>query len=367
LNKIILSGYYGFDNAGDEAILKSIISGLTQTIPNIRIIVLSANPKKTKELYGVEAINRMNPFLILKALFRADLFISGGGSLLQDVTGKLSIPYYLSLIKLAMMMKTKTVFFSQGVGPVESDFYKKLVRKVVSKMDLVMVRDKKSKEFLNLLSIENVEECSDPVFFLQPAPVEEIKQILIKEEIPFNEKGPWVGVAVRDWENKEKIISEVAIGLDKLIATHDAQIILLPFHKDVDFEIQKSIIEKMEANIQTYILKNQYTASELLGICKKLDLMIGMRLHSLIFAARQRVPFVGISYDVKIDSFLEQFDMNPCCGFMDVSSNQIYRLADNILRNKESQVEMIDEKVSDLEQSAWQAIIRTTDLLAGRI
>ncbi len=367
MNKIILSGYYGFDNAGDEAILKSIISGLTQTIPNIEIVVLSANPKKTRETYKVEAINRMNPFMVLKHMLKASLFISGGGSLLQDITGKLSIPYYLLLIKIAHIFKVKTVFFSQGVGPVASDFYKSLISKVVSKMNLVMVRDKQSKKFLNDLSIENVEECSDPVFFLQPAPDNNIKNILIKEEIPFNEKGPWIGVAIRDWSNKDKIIKEVAIGLDKLIATHDAQVILLPFHKEVDFEIQKEVISKMEANRQTYIIKNQYNANELLGICKKLDLMIGMRLHSLIFAARQRVPFVGISYDVKIDSFLEQFGMNPCCGFMDVSSSQIYNLSDKILRNQNLRREMIEERVSELEQSAWQAVVRVADLVAGRI
>ncbi|MFP4456452.1 MAG: polysaccharide pyruvyl transferase CsaB [Clostridia bacterium] len=367
MNRVILSGYYGFDNAGDEAILHSIIAGFKQTIPNIKITVLSANPKRTKELYAVNAINRMNPLTIIREFLRADLFISGGGSLLQDITGKKSIPYYLGLIRLAQIMKIKTVFLSQGVGPVESDLYRKMISKVLKKMNLVVVRDEQSKELLNTLKIGNVEICSDPVFFLQPSSDEEVKGIFIEEKIPFNEKGPWIGVAIRDWTNKDKLIHEVAIGLDKLIATYDAQIVLLPFHKKIDYKVLERIMEEMEANKQTYILKKQYKANELLGMCEKFDLIIGMRLHSLIFAARQRVPFVGISYDIKINSFLEQFQMKPCCSAEDVSSNQIFRLADKILRNQAESIDEIDEKVSEMEQSAWQAIVRVADLLAGRI
>lgn len=43
----------------------------------------------------------------------------------------------------------------------------------------------------------------------------------------------------------------------------------------------------------------------------KCDLVIGMRLHSLIYAASQYVPPVGISYDPKIDQFLLRLDSEP--------------------------------------------------------
>lgn len=367
MNRVIVSGYYGFDNAGDEAILHSIIAGLKQTIPNIKVTVLSSNPKKTKELYNVDAINRMNPIVIISEFLKADLFISGGGSLLQDVTGKKSIPYYLGLIKLAQIMKIKTVFFSQGVGPVKSVFFRKMISKVVNKMNLVIVRDEQSKQFLNSLEVENVEICSDPVFFLQPAGEKEIEKIFIEEEIPFREKGPWIGVSIRDWSNREELIHELAIGLDKLIATYDAQIVLLPFHKDVDYKVLEKIMEEMQANKQTYILSKQYKANEMLGMCEKFDLLIGMRLHSLIFAARQRTPFIGISYDLKIDSFLGQFQMKPCCTTENVSNSQLFISADKILKNQKEYRDIIDEKVSEMEQSAWQAVVRVTDLIAGRI
>lgn len=363
----MLSGYYGFDNAGDEAILHSIITGLKQTIPNVEITVLSANPKQTVENFNVKAINRKYFFSIFKKMIKTDLFISGGGSLLQDATGKMSIPYYLGLIKLAQIAKAKTAFFAQGVGPIKSRFYLKCISNVLRKMDLVTVRDNQSKQLLNEIGVNDIIVCADPVFFLQPAKKEIIRNILIDEEIPFNEKGPWVGVGIRDWSNNEKMINEMAIGLDKLIATHDAQIILMPFHKSVDYSIQAEIMNKMEANKQTYILKEQYQANELMGICSHLDLMIGMRLHSLIFAARQRVPLIGISYDIKIDSFLEELQMKPCCHSDNISNNKIVEEADKIFKQKEEAKDMIAKKAVLLEQNAWQAIILVADLMAGRI
>lgn len=91
---IVLSGYYGFNNIGDEAILYSIIQSLRRLEPEIDITVLSNNPEVTESLYQTKAVNRWNPAEILLALKQADGLISGGGSLFQDETGFKSVAYY---------------------------------------------------------------------------------------------------------------------------------------------------------------------------------------------------------------------------------------------------------------------------------
>ena len=117
-NKIVLSGYYGFDNIGDEAVLFSIITALRKEIKDVHITVLSNNPDKTKALYGVESVNRWDIKAVARSIKESDLLISGGGSLLQDVTSSKTIPYYLAIVKIAQFYKKKVVFYSQGIGPV---------------------------------------------------------------------------------------------------------------------------------------------------------------------------------------------------------------------------------------------------------
>ena len=98
---ILISGYYGFDNIGDESILRTLVSSLREHIPDCSLTVLSHNPTSTREKYGVEAVDRMSPVAILRAVKKCDMLISGGGSLLQDVTSSKSLHYYLSIIRCA--------------------------------------------------------------------------------------------------------------------------------------------------------------------------------------------------------------------------------------------------------------------------
>ena len=97
--RVVLSGYFGFDNVGDEAILFSIIRALRKLEPSVDITVLSNNPAETAATYGVETVNRWNIGEVRAALKSADGLISGGGSLMQDATSWKSIPYYSAVIK----------------------------------------------------------------------------------------------------------------------------------------------------------------------------------------------------------------------------------------------------------------------------
>ena len=116
---ILISGYYGFDNIGDESILRTLVSSLREHIPGCSLTVLSHNPASTREKYGVEAVERMSPMAILRAVKQCDMLISGGGSLLQDVTSSKSLHYYLSIIRCAEFFHKKVFIYSQGIGPID--------------------------------------------------------------------------------------------------------------------------------------------------------------------------------------------------------------------------------------------------------
>src|SRR6056297_2399375 len=139
MKRIMISGYYGFDNLGDEAILGSMIKMIKRINPDIEITILSNKAEQTSKRYDVNSVYRYDTFKIMSTMKRSDIFISGGGSLLQDVTSMKSVPYYLGLIFLAKVFNLKTIFFAQGVGPLNSKFNRFLVSKVLKNTDYISV------------------------------------------------------------------------------------------------------------------------------------------------------------------------------------------------------------------------------------
>ncbi len=116
--RLVLSGYYGFYNVGDEAILQSIIQALHEEDPTLELVVLSNDPDYTRKMYGVEAVNRWDIRAIYKEIKRSNGLISGGGSLLQDKTSIKSILYYTGIMRIARFLKKPYYIYAQGIGPI---------------------------------------------------------------------------------------------------------------------------------------------------------------------------------------------------------------------------------------------------------
>ncbi|MBR2895458.1 MAG: polysaccharide pyruvyl transferase family protein, partial [Oscillospiraceae bacterium] len=145
---ILISGYYGFNNIGDESILRTVIDNLREKLGEIDITVLSQNPAQTSEKYGVKSAARMSLPEIWKAVKGCDLLLSGGGSLLQDATSGRSILYYLFILRLAQLMGKKTFIYSQGIGPITSRQNRRFTAHVLRRTSGIVVRDSKSRDLL---------------------------------------------------------------------------------------------------------------------------------------------------------------------------------------------------------------------------
>ena len=162
---ILISGYYGFDNIGDESILRTLVTSLRERIPDCSLTVLSHDPAATREKYGVEAVERMSPLAIARAVRRCDMLISGGGSLLQDVTSSKSLHYYLAIIRFAQLLGKKGFFYSQGIGPIEKDADRRATARALRRADGIVVRDERSAALLAEIGVpaERVVITADPV------------------------------------------------------------------------------------------------------------------------------------------------------------------------------------------------------------
>lgn len=162
MTKYVVSGYIGFDNFGDEAIAKVLVDRLKHEGAE-KITLISSNPEKTAKLYGVEACPMLKFFDSIK---NSDVLVSGGGSLLQDVTSFKSLLYYLGVIYTAIILGKKVEIYSQGIGPINSGLGRMLTRFALKQAHKISVRDKKSQELLKSWKID-AELVKDPIFSLE--------------------------------------------------------------------------------------------------------------------------------------------------------------------------------------------------------
>jgi len=348
VKKILISGYYGFDNAGDEAVLQAILDSLKKEVPYVKPIVLSANPDKTAKEYNIEAINRFKLKAIIKAIKEADGLISGGGSLLQDETGIFTIPYYLVVIKLAQFYGKPTFIYAQGVGPVKRKFFYSLISHTFRKTKYISVRDRESALLLNSMGvpINTIDIVADPVLNLVPAKKERVEEIMQKENIIQ----PPILISVRFWKNNKEYLETIAKVADQLIKQGE-QIVLIPMHEPNDRHASEYVINRM--NEEATILE-AYDEREILGIIAESKCMIGMRLHALIFATAMGVPAIGISYDPKIDQFLAKLNQTPVGTVDDLDFTTLYDQIKHVITHLEENKQELDKKLPQLKELAYR-------------
>ena len=289
LKNILISGYYGFDNFGDETILSVLIKKLKEFTPFIT--VLSKNPRKTKELYKVASTLFYCPCIALLRLLQCDILISGGGSLLQDVTSLKSLLYYLFVINIALFFRKKVIIFAQGIGPINNKFGAFLTKKTLQKCSLVTVRDRKSKLILNKWGIE-VDLVCDPLFDLD-----------LPEPSPSNK----VGVQLRSFKTlKENLLIKLAQQINKEF--FDKEIEIYSFQDSLDLTVCKrfeEILKSINSQINTTLIYNQ-SSQEILYKISKLDYMIAMRFHANLIALKYGIKTLAVCYDIKVEKLAQE-------------------------------------------------------------
>ncbi len=315
--KLTISGYYGFNNIGDEAILESIIMGFSKLDPNIKLVFLSNNPEQR-----AEAISRNRFFW---SLLTSKGFISGGGGLLQDKTSSKSLWYYLSLIFLAKLLGKKTFIFAQGIGPIKFKINKFLLKLVLNGCSLITVRDKVSFNYLNSLNLGKTKlVCTaDPTFILYPKEKQE------KEFEP--NKRPLIGISVRNCQSWNKLQPRVAKVADIILEKYNAQVVFIPFQWPQDIIACNQVIRLMKN--KTKLMGQAYDSRQMLWLISQLDLLIGMRLHSLMFAVSSLVPALGVSYDPKVDNFMKEASL-PTVSMNNFSVEDVVLKIDELFRNR---------------------------------
>ena len=343
--RIVISGYYGFDNVGDDAILLSIIQALKEENAAIKITVLSNDPSKTEDIYGVDAVNRWDIKQVVSALKQSDGLISGGGSLLQDETGFKSIPYYAGIMKIAQFHRKPVFVYAQGMGPINKGINKQIVKHVLKKT-YTTVRDEASKELLRNIGLKtNIEIVPDPVLGIT---------LDSKQNNWWNQQSfqsPVITVSVRDWPSTVDFKKKVAESLD-LAANHGNTIVFIPMHGEHDDRASRDVSGLMTQ--KSFIAPQDASIEEKIIMIGKSNLLVGMRLHALIFSSVMETPFIALSYDPKIDAFAD-ISGQPVAGHVNETgwdAVSLYEKIEMMLKMEEEEVKKLRETITPLKQKA---------------
>lgn len=360
MSKILLSGYYGFANAGDEAMLTSIVDALRAGRPDIEITVLSGNPTRTAAKHKVKSIGRFDAWGFIKALRKTDLVLQGGGSLLQDVTSSRSILYYLSILWMAALFGKRFMIFSQGIGPIRAGWAKKLTAALLRRATMVTVRDDGSYEELLSMGLEpeRITVTADAVFALPTGDAARGRELL--QGVGVDAARPVIGLALRNWQGSKLFSKEFAHAAELLRDKLQAQIVFLPLQFPSDTVFAESIIKLMTDTHDVYVLREGYDTWEYISMVGQLDLVIAMRLHALVFAALTGVPYLGVSYDPKVDRFVTGMGGKVIASVEQVSAADLVRAAEDVYGGGRKSS---GEKISDLRRQAAENIRRAIGLL----
>lgn len=283
---------------------------------------------------------------IIQGIRQADLVVSGGGSLLQDVTSSRSLIYYLTLIVLAKTMRKPVLFFSNGFGPIRNRFNQYITRKIVNMVDKIIVRDSDSKVAMESIGIsQRIEETTDATFILEGVNSSEALEILKRENIPLDK--PLVGISIRPWFVKGAFNDTLAKFADYL-SEKGINVLFIPMQGNKDSEVSHKIIKTMKK--EAYVLKEEYGPEEILGIIGQLKIMVGMRLHALIFAGIMGIPMLGLEYDPKIASFLTMMGQKNMGKVEKLDHLNLCIEFDDLWTNREEQAQLLTRKVKDLKK-----------------
>jgi polysaccharide pyruvyl transferase CsaB len=291
--RAVLCGYYGKGNGGDEALLASLLQMLPESVTPL---VLSGNPAETRKRYGVLSCDRMSAFHVLRAFRQSDVFIWGGGSLIQDVTSVASPLYYCGLMGLAQQLGLKTIAWAQGIGPLKRQLTTWAARKSFAGCEAASVRDIGSAALLADWQIPFI-MAPDPVWALDSEPVKGLWDL----------PAPRVAVSLRSHPTltPERLANLTRALVDFQRATQTC-ILLVPFQASQDLSLAQSIQSQLTGPNHIFRLKNP---RQLKGLFRGVEMAIGMRFHSLIMAAAEECRCFALSYDPKVTQLMDQLDL----------------------------------------------------------
>ena len=333
---ILICGAYGKGNSGDDAILSSMVAQLREADPDIPICVTTRAPAQTARDARVRGIYTFRFGAIRKALRQTSLYLSGGGSLIQDSTSSRSLWYYLHSIRTAKRTGNRVMMFGCGIGPVRRKWNRRFAAKTIqSCVDAITLRDRDSADELEALSVRGVpvRVTADMALLLSPAPAGQVEVFLRKAGIAPEDR--CLLVSPRPWDGIRPHLPAIAAAAAYAARTYGLRPVFLAMEPGKDRAVCEELAGMME-ELPCTVVNAPDDVNLTVGLIQHADCVLGMRLHALIFAASAGVPFSGISYDPKVRGFISYAGQGQCCEISEVCTERLCAMIDHMQSHRDS-------------------------------
>jgi len=314
---ILICGYYGYGNMGDETLLSVISRELRRETPSLRLCALSARPEHTRLKHGVDAVARFDPEKVSRAMNRSGILLFGGGNLLQDKTSTHSLLYYTHILQMAKKRGMKILIFANGIGPLLRKENERRVARALSLADAISLRECDSFALVQRL-------CPDKPLRLTFDPA-----ILTEPTVCTCPEGDYFAVVPK---RHDPDCTDSLVGFIRSFAQkHGLKPILVSLYEKQDLEYVRMLSALTGAKIY-----RPRSAGECVALFSSAQLVLSSRLHGLVYATAAKCPMMGYSDDGKLFSYLEYIgfganDSVPCGLRISASVVQALGLAEKIL------------------------------------
>jgi polysaccharide pyruvyl transferase CsaB len=368
--RVLVSGYYGAQNSGDELILRSIVDRVRRSAPEIEISVASEHPDRVEKVHPVSAFRRRDHAACAAEASNASALVLGGGGIWHDysfeqsggIAGLFSgdgrsVTGFSQLPLLARALGLDLHIFGVGAGPLTHDDAIRLVRFVASLARTASVRDESSRRLLASpdASGPSIAVHPDPVFALDlgnrtvPPQVNDLKR-----------GGRVLAVNVRPWElgAGPALMEELAGALREVAVRHpDVALLGLPMQGGSarDRRALADLFDRVTGARAKVVLPWTPRFDELFGALAASDALVAMRLHACLLAHRLGTPAVGIEYDPKIAEHFAQVGAASRLLPLDATSPRIAEAVDSILASA-GESPVTPARIAELEAEAARGL-----------
>ncbi len=368
---ILVAGYYGFGNVGDEAILSAMLTNLRKERQDLDFIVISSNPEETASSHRVRSVHWKDINALLNAACESDLVILGGGGIFQDYWGTppdtqltefhWGISYYSSIGLLASLYDKPFMIYSVGIGPLLTEEGKRWTRLAFELADASTVRDVESQDLLASLGFPKKQILIRPDPALNLSSKSKAAADIFTAEGIVPKERPIVGVCIRNWTEGAKAggwKQELADALDHFLANHNARIVFIPFqvgeHElENDHTASMEVASMMQNTEHVHVLPQAYSPEVVNGLIARCRALVGMRLHSLVFAASTGIPAVALVYDPKVANLMRSLGLSKyALDLQTMDVNQLAGAFDALWTNQKQVRESLAQRGGRLKQLA---------------
>lgn len=306
---VVLCGYYGFGNLGDELLARALVELLEEGgIPRSRVGILSADPAGTRRALGTESADRWSLPGVARMLGRSRTLLLGGGGLLQDATSLRSCVYYWGVVQTARCRGCIPWAFGQSVGPLGSPLARRVARGALAPCVVRVVRDRPSLEAVRGLGLGETELAPDPVLGLS-----------LPRLAPGRGTGR-LGVNLRPWKGEAR---EGAIRALRELAERAGRTFVGLALAEEDRLCLAEARDRQGLPLEEIRLLD--SPESFSAAAAEMDGLVAMRLHALVLSVLAGLPAAAVPYDPKVTAFSEEWELpiwTPRSGWSAVPFSQ---------------------------------------------